>query len=116
MAFPELSADSLERSIVNWSSWLQANRITGVNVSRGLRLDRGYLSIQAAVSSLGIALESTVFAERELKAGRLVAPFRNGTVDLEVLSHFFVCPLVNMRQAKVRTFHDWIFEKARSRG
>jgi LysR family transcriptional regulator, glycine cleavage system transcriptional activator len=103
-----------ERSIVNWSSWLEANNIGGINVSRGLRFDRGYLSIQAAVDSLGIALESTVSAERELKSGRLVAPFQHNSVDLEVSVHFLVCPLENMRQVKVRRFHDWIVQAARS--
>ena len=103
-----------ERSLVTWKMWLEQRNVTGVNIARGLRFDRGYLSVQAAVDGLGVALESTVFAERELGANRLVAPFLHDETGPLLSAHYLVCPTPHLRQTKVRRFHDWIVSMARS--
>jgi LysR family glycine cleavage system transcriptional activator len=102
-----------ERSLLSWSGWFAMHRVPNANVARGLRFDRGYLSVQAAVDGLGVALESTVIAERELASGALVAPFLDREEGPLVSAHYLVCPMQHMRLTKVRQFHDWIVRMAR---
>lgn len=101
-----------ERCSVNWAEWFNANGIDGVNVTRGLRFDRGYLSIQAAVDGLGFALESTVFAGRELSAGILVMPLLERSISPEVPSHYLVYPEATGTIPKIQKFRDWILSEA----
>lgn len=102
-----------ERCSVNWAQWFDANGVVGVNATRGLRFDRGYLSIQAAVDGLGFALESTVFAGRELAVGTLVMPLLGHTISPEVPSHYLVYPEATATIPKIQKFRDWILEEAR---
>ena len=103
----ELPLIHSERSIVTWAAWLTANRAEPSGVARGLRFDRGYLAVQAANLGLGVALESTVFAGRELAAGNLVAPFIDSAVHVGAGLHHLVCPQEHMKWPKVMKFFDW---------
>ena len=58
---------------VRWPSWFAANGLTAPE-PRGPRFDRSFLALSAAADGLGVALESTRLAERELANGRLVRP------------------------------------------
>ncbi len=100
-----------ERSTLNWAAWLRSQHITGVKVARGLRFDRAYLSIQAAIDGLGIALESTVFAARAIEAGSLVRPFPRQS-ETTTMAHFMVVSEANAILPKVRKFREWIVEAA----
>jgi LysR family glycine cleavage system transcriptional activator len=101
-----------ERCTVQWPAWFNANGVDGVNVARGLRFDRGYLSIQAAVAGLGFALESTVFAGRELAAGVLVMPLLGRSISPEAPSHYLVYPQATRTIPKIQKFRDWILAEA----
>lgn len=100
-----------ERCSVNWAQWFDANGVDGVNVTRGLRFDRGYLSIQAAVDGIGFALESTVFAGRELAEGTLVMPLLGNSISPEVPSHHLVYPEATRDIPKIRKFREWILHE-----
>jgi LysR family glycine cleavage system transcriptional activator len=100
-----------ERSTVNWAAWLRAQRISGVSVARGLRFDRAYLSIQAAIDGLGIALESTVFAERAIATKSLTRLFPRHP-EPTTMAHFMVVSEANANVPKVRKFRDWIVQAA----
>jgi LysR family transcriptional regulator, glycine cleavage system transcriptional activator len=97
-----------ERSDVTWAAWFATNRSEPSGAARGLRFDRGYLAIQAAALGLGVALESTVFATRELADGSLVAPFLATAVHLSTGLHHLVCPQEHIKWPKVMKFYDWI--------
>src|SRR3712207_8682833 len=56
--------------------WLSANHIPTSSSLHGTRFDRSFMAIQAAIDGLGIALDSEVFADIDLREGRLVIPFR----------------------------------------
>ena len=65
-----------DRKQVRWPDWFAENGLSGTaRWQSGMRFDRSFLAIAAAADGLGVALESTRLAERELAAGRLVAPF-----------------------------------------
>jgi LysR family glycine cleavage system transcriptional activator len=104
-----------ERSMVTWAAWLAANGSEPSGVARGLRFDRGYLAVQAASLGLGVALESTVFAGRELADGTLVAPFIDRAVHVGAGLHHLVCPQEHMKWPKVAKFVDWAIGEAQRR-
>ena len=64
---------------VRWPSWFALNGTNLPSSLRGSRFDRSFLAIAAAADGLGIALELTLLAEREILSGRLVAPLAGKT-------------------------------------
>ncbi len=73
-----------------------------------MRFDRSFLAIAAAVEGLGVALESTRLAERELKAGRLVAPLAGRALDVRYVGHHLVFPQASRQPRPVRLFAHWL--------
>lgn len=57
---------------VRWPDWFALNGLTGAPRADQPAFDRGALAISAAVQGVGVALETTRFAERELARGDLV--------------------------------------------
>jgi LysR family glycine cleavage system transcriptional activator len=97
-----------ERQIQSWPEWFAIHGVAASRVQRGLRCDRGYVALQAAVLGIGVALESTVFARTHLADGTLVAPFRAMDEGLEPRGHFLVYPLPLATVPKVALFVRWI--------
>lgn len=89
-----------------WARWFSLN---GVEFSKGPQLlfDRSHMAIDAAVRGLGIALESTLMVEEELRKGGLVCPVRNPP-DVRLTTQWIICPTDHLRQRKVRIFLDWL--------
>src|SRR5438874_584145 len=54
---------------------------------RGFRFDRSFLAIAVAADGLGVALESTLLAEREMASGRLVAPLARRSESIRYIGH-----------------------------
>lgn len=92
---------------VRWPHWFDANGMH-VTPSHGIRFDRSFLALAAAVDGLGVALESTLLAERELAAGRLVAPLRGRSIDVRYVGHHLVYPRETRHRRVVRIFVDWL--------
>ena len=87
------------------------NSTTG---TRGLHFDRGYLALQAAAQGLGVALESTVFAEPYLRRGELVRLFAPEFGDMVIGAHTLVYPPPYQGIQKIALFQDWIVEETRA--
>lgn len=94
---------------VRWSDWFAANNIAA-NPPRAARFDRSFLAITAAVEGLGVALESTRLAERELLSGRLVRPLGGQTRDQDYVAHFLVFPTTGRQRAALRVFVSWLHD------
>lgn len=117
---PDLAAqitgpkDLLERDLiesdnkrVRWNNWFQANDIAPPT-PYGSRFDRSFMAIAAAVDGLGIALESTRLAEREIASGQLVAPLAGRAQDVRYVGHYLVFPRVAKARRSVRMFAGWL--------
>ena len=110
-------ADLLHQSLiesdnkkVRWSQWFAANGLEPPRPN-GSRFDRSFLAIAFAVDGMGVALESTMLAERELSKGTLVAPLLGRSEDVRYVGHHLVLP-ANSRQRRVtRQFANWIFNE-----
>lgn len=92
---------------VRWPHWFNANGIRA-DLSHNLRFDRSFLALSAAADGLGIALESTLLAEREMAAGRLVAPLKGQSVDVTYVGHHLVYPRDSRQSALLKLFATWL--------
>jgi LysR family glycine cleavage system transcriptional activator len=92
---------------VRWTDWFAANDLTAPE-SRGPRFDRSFLSISAAMDGLGVALESTRLAERELASGRLVRPLEGAGKDVVYTGHWLVFPRTKRYSRSLMLFSKWI--------
>lgn len=92
---------------VRWPHWLDRNGLASRGVHT-LRFDRSFLAIGAAADGLGVALESTLLAARELASGRLVAPLLGCSQSIRYAGHHLVYPRDHERRPIIRLFIDWI--------
>ncbi len=92
---------------VRWSTWFVANDLAAPP-PLGTRFDRSFLAIKAAVDGIGVVLDSTRLAERELASGELVAPFAGRAKDTEYVDHYLVFPLIAKARRPLRSFVAWL--------
>lgn len=92
---------------VRWPQWLAANGLS-TGTGHAVRFDRSFLALGAAADGLGVALESTLLAERELASGRLVAPLTGRSVDITYVGHHIVYPRAMHQRRLVEEFVAWL--------
>ena len=92
---------------VQWHQWFAANGLESPAI-HGMRFDRSFLAIAMASSGLGVTLESTRLAEREIATGKLVAPLEGRSVDVRYVGHYLVFPRASRQRRAVRAFAEWI--------
>ena len=92
---------------VQWHQWFAANGLESPAI-HGMRFDRSFLAIAMASSGLGVTLESTRLAEREIATGKLVAPLDGRSVDVRYVGHYLVFPRASRQRRAVRAFVEWI--------
>lgn len=96
-----------EAKKVRWAAWFAANGLLAPE-PRGPRFDRSFLSLSAAADGLGVALESTLLAERELATGRLVRPLQGRCEDVVYIGHWLVFPRAKRYSPSIMMFVDWL--------
>ncbi|HRP97538.1 MAG TPA: transcriptional regulator GcvA [Rhodocyclaceae bacterium] len=96
-----------EVCLVGWRDWLRAHRKVKLDITRGLRFDRSFMAISAAVDGLGVCLESLLLVERELDTGKLVAPL--GREGMKVSGYTLNLLKSRAELPKIRAFQDWLF-------
>ena len=96
-----------EHKRVRWASWFAANAM-GSPSPQGSRFDRSFMAIAAAVDGLGVTLESTRLAERELASGQLVTPLAGIAQDIHYIGHYLVFPPQAKPRRVVRMFAGWM--------
>lgn len=92
---------------IRWPAWFAANGLAAP-APRGFRFDRSLLSISAAADDLGVALESTRLAERELASGRLVQPLTGRAEDVVYTGHWLVFPRAKRYDRPIVLFLAWL--------
>jgi LysR family glycine cleavage system transcriptional activator len=58
-----------------WKQWLEASGVAVPGTVGGTFFDNIFLSVEAAVNGVGVAISPLILVEEDLKAGRLIAPF-----------------------------------------
>jgi LysR family glycine cleavage system transcriptional activator len=93
-------------SLTSWDEWIERYAPRCTNFARGLRLDRAFMTLNAAENGLGMCVESTVLIHEYLQQGRLVLPF--GDMGLPIKAHYLAVPKNKERLETVQTFLRWI--------
>lgn len=98
-------------SPVGWTQWFEHQ---GWPAPSGPRpgFDRAAMAIAAAVDGLGVALESTRLAARELERGELVVLGGRRFKPLERAVHFLAVRRSDRTRPAVGAFVDWVLEAA----
>ena len=92
---------------VRWPDWFAVNGLVAPP-PHGMRFDRSFLAISAAVHGLGVALESTRLAEKEIANGLLIPILSGRARDVQYIGHFFVFPRLAIRRQPLQLFRNWI--------
>jgi LysR family transcriptional regulator, glycine cleavage system transcriptional activator len=103
-----------DTKMVRWSHWFEKNGLAD-QALHGIRFDRSFLAIAAAADGLGIALESTLLAERDLANGRLVMPLANIAQDITYVGHNLVFPKLAKPNKLAAVFTDWLMAEIKMR-
>lgn len=99
-----------DESCPDWTMWLAARGVKGMDGARGPRFNQSSLVIEAAVGGRGVALAKRALAQADLDAGRLVAPFQIATaVDF---AYYLVHPKAKGRLPQVKAFVSWLIAEA----
>lgn len=96
---------------IQWKSWFAHLGITNDIPSKRLYFDRSHMVVDAAVLGMGMALESNLMMEQELKDGRLVVALENPP-EMRIATQWIVCPYTHLRRHRVKRFIEWIKREA----
>ncbi len=102
-------------SPVNWTEWFAACGLRGRSGTRA-SFDRAALGISAAVDGMGVVLESTRLAERELRRGDLVELAAPELAVFERSLHFLSCRRSEVALPRIAAFRDWLLAQAAAGG
>lgn len=92
---------------MQWDDWCKPN---GIQLPPGEQpcFDRGSLAVSAGADGLGIALETTRFAQNEPTRGELVALDGPGFRRIERSTHFLCYRKKGEERAAIVAIRDWL--------
>ncbi|AZG16774.1 transcriptional regulator GcvA [Cupriavidus pauculus] len=89
-----------------WPDWLARARASGLTPAATLTFDHFYLTLQAAIDGIGIAIGPTALVADDLAAGRLVMPF--DAPRLPSRTYCTYVPDAQAEDARVAQFRTWL--------
>lgn len=93
---------------VGWAQWLAAAGASQVDPDAGPRFSHAYMALEAALAGQGVALARGILVSRDLRAGRLVAPF---PLALSTRLGYQVLSPLRARPNPIRSaFVEWLVE------
>ncbi len=96
-----------------WHDWLTEAGFAGLKPRATLTLDHFYLSVQAAIDGLGVAMGPTALVGDDLAMQRLVTPFPE--VSLPARSYFAYLPRREPINPASMVFCEWLAQTAEHR-
>jgi LysR family glycine cleavage system transcriptional activator len=93
-----------------WERWLSAAAVPDLKAAGRQQYDHFYLTLQAAIDGLGVALGPRPIIDDEIKAGRLVAPLAEPMVRAR--GYWWVIPSSRTGDPLLRAFCDWLVREA----
>ncbi|QEE38771.1 MULTISPECIES: transcriptional regulator GcvA [unclassified Methylobacterium] len=89
-----------------WPHWLQAAGVPHLKPRASVTLEHFYLTLQAALDGLGVAMGPERLIADDVAAGRLILPFDGPA--LPARSYHTYVPEARADQAVIRAFCDWL--------
>jgi LysR family glycine cleavage system transcriptional activator len=97
----------------DWRLWLTAAGLpVQMSQNPGLTFDLAFMTIQAAIDGLGVAMGHTADVADDIASGRLVVPF---DVSMPSAGYYFVMPQDKVMTPALSAFHDWLIAAAKTR-
>ena len=97
----------------DWRLWLTASGLPA-NFSKqpGLSFDLIFMTVQAAIDGMGVAMGRTAYVEQDIAKGRLVVPFEMAfPVDA---GFYLVSPAGRADSPKLAAFRKWLLASVQS--
>jgi LysR family transcriptional regulator, glycine cleavage system transcriptional activator len=91
-----------------WQDWLRLADVGTMKPAHELTLEHFFLTVQAAIDGLGVAMGPTALIADEIDAGRLVAPFPG--LALPARGYCWYLPVEKAGDPAVLAFRDWLVE------
>ncbi|HUR40943.1 MAG TPA: transcriptional regulator GcvA [Verrucomicrobiae bacterium] len=102
---------------LQWDVWLQAMGLPDLQVAGALHFSHYDQMIQAAANGEGVALGRLPLLSRQIREGRLVAPFEKaraaGRGTRSTRGYFMLATPGATARPEVRHFMDWLLSEAR---
>jgi LysR family glycine cleavage system transcriptional activator len=98
----------------DWRLWLTAAGLPA-NISKqpGLTFDLIFMTVQAAIDGIGVAMGRTSYVESDIAKGRLVVPFK---IALPADAGFYlVSPQAKADPPKLSAFREWLSASVQSK-
>jgi LysR family glycine cleavage system transcriptional activator len=91
----------------DWRLWLTAAGLpTDISKQPGATFDLIFMTVQAAIDGVGVAIGRTSYVQDDIAKGRLVAPFR---IALPINAGFYVVsPAETADRPKLAAFRNWL--------
>ncbi|MDB5634384.1 MAG: transcriptional regulator, LysR family [Tardiphaga sp.] len=98
----------------DWRLWLTAAGLpTDISKQPGLSFDMIFMTLQAAIDGLGVAVGRTTYVEGDLAKGRLVVPFK---ISLPADAGFYlVSPEAAANTPKLKAFREWLLASVQAK-
>lgn len=94
-----------------WEHYLKAIDAPHVNVRRGYTFNRNQLTMEAAISGMGVAIARQTLITNELQTGALISPFADRVATGK--RYGIVHTQGALDDRRVKAVHDWLVEEAR---
>lgn len=91
-----------------WAEWFSAAGLKSPTQLRGPAFEHFFMSIEAAVNGLGLALVPDIFVQAELTNGRLAEPLPEHRVQRRG-GYYLLLLAGREREPAIRAFRNWLF-------
>ncbi|MGX4774360.1 transcriptional regulator GcvA [Bradyrhizobium guangdongense] len=91
----------------DWRLWLTAAGLpAGISRQPGITFDMTFMTVQAAIDGMGVAMGRTSYVQDDIAKGRLVVPFK---IALPADAGFYLVSPEGRREApKLAAFRQWV--------
>jgi LysR family glycine cleavage system transcriptional activator len=98
----------------DWRLWLTAAGLpTNLSTHPGVTFDLIFMTVQAAIDGIGVALGRTSYVEADIAKGRLVVPFK---ITLPADAGFYlVSPEASADRPKLSAFRQWLIASVQNK-
>lgn len=98
-------------SCPDWAMWLKARGVDSIDPRKGPRFNQSAMVIEAAAMGRGVGLAKRSLAQADIEAGRLVAPFADGSTAID-FAYYVVLPRNRPLSTGAELFVGWLKREA----